>query len=318
MAGIFKSERSTGNPISYHGNLRRVWSGIYKGTNNKQYAAQISFVINIKEKCLDVGFYFGRAGTFNVKNEIKQKLLRETKELGKILYTQISNDKDLQTAYYSLFDFGFKAEVKAQRVTSEEWLQNLLIDPIHSSIVFNLKPNENGEIESSSIDLYVAMVIPFISGLPELISDHTNGNNRKRAKALSPEQRAKQAEKKSLIGLAGEEYIMNLERERLKHVNLSNKYPIHQALISDSFRYDILSVDDAGNELFIEVKTTTLLKEEKTSNTFFISSQEHAFYEENKDNYRLYRVYDVYGKPSYEILDLALVKKSIDKYRVEY
>lgn len=63
-------------------------------------------------------------------------------------------------------------------------------------IVFNLKPNENGEIESSSIDLYVAMVIPFISGLPELISDHTNGNNRKRAKALSPEQRAKQAEKK--------------------------------------------------------------------------------------------------------------------------
>lgn len=111
---------------------------------------------------------------------------------------------------------------------------------------------------------------------------------------------------------------MNLERERLKHVNLSNKYPIHQALISDSLRYDILSVDDAGNELFIEVKTTTLLKEEKTSNTFFISSQEHAFYEENKDNYRLYRVYDVYGKPSYEVLDLALVKKSIDKYRVEY
>ncbi len=317
-AGVFKSERSTGNPISYHGNLRRVWSGIYKGTNNKQYAAQISFVINIKEKCLDVGFYFGRAGSFNLKKEDKERLLSETKKLGRILYIQISNDNSLKAAYDSLFDLGFKAEIKEQRVTSEEWLQNLLIDPIHSSIVFNLKPNDNGEIESSSVDLYVAMVIPLISGLPEHISEYTNTRNQKRAKALSPEQRAKQAEKRTLIGLAGEEYIMNLERERLKHVDLSSKYPIHQALISDSFRYDILSVDDTGNELFIEVKTTTLLKEEKTSNKFFISSQEYAFYEENKDSYRLYRVYDVYGKPSYEILDLASVKKSVDKYKVEY
>ena len=54
--------RATGNAIAIGGtNFKRVWSGIFKGAENKQYAAQISFVMNPNEACLDVGFYFGRA-----------------------------------------------------------------------------------------------------------------------------------------------------------------------------------------------------------------------------------------------------------------
>lgn len=317
-AGVFRSERSTGNPISYHGNLRRVWSGIYKGTDNKQYAAQISFVINFEEEGLDIGFYFGRAGSFNMKKDIREKLFLETKELGKLLYTQICSDELLQTVYHSLFDLGFKAEIREERVTAEDWLQNLIIDPNHSSVVFTLKPNENGEIDSSGIDLYVAMVIPLISGLPEYISKYSSVDNRKNLRPLSPEQRAKQAEQRALIGLTGEKHVMHLERERLKGLGLQTKYPIHRALISDNYGYDILSIDEAGNEIFIEVKTTTLLKQEQRASVFFISFQEFSFYEANARNYRLYRVYDIYGEPNLEILDLAKLNKSVDKYKIEY
>jgi hypothetical protein len=319
IAGVFESERATGNPISYHGKLRRVWSGIYKGSENKQYSAQISFVINTKDRSLDVGFYFGRASSLNINKETRSKWVAEIKELGKLLYNQINSNPELQKAYYSLFDFGFKAEIRGNRVTSEEWLLNLNTDPTYSSIVFSLRPNEKGAIESASIDLYVAMVMPLIGVLPERIADNGNRVNLpKKVKPLSPEQRAKQAEKRTLIGLAGEEYVMQLEKEKLKEFAFSsNRYPIHQSLISDSFGYDILSSDSRQNELFIEVKTTTLLREEKAACIFFISSREYDFYVANINKYRLYRVYDIYGKPTLEILDLSQMRKSVDNYRME-
>lgn len=64
--GPFESDRNSGNPITIGGSkLGTVWSTIYKGADNKQYAAQISFVIN-KDLCgIDVGFYFGRASSHN-------------------------------------------------------------------------------------------------------------------------------------------------------------------------------------------------------------------------------------------------------------
>jgi hypothetical protein len=48
--GPFETSVSTGNPIAIGGtNFKRVWSGIFKGASNKQYAAQISFVMNNEE-----------------------------------------------------------------------------------------------------------------------------------------------------------------------------------------------------------------------------------------------------------------------------
>ena len=49
------------NPISRGNKLLNVWSTLFKGSINKQYAAQISFVIEKEEPFLNVGFYFGRA-----------------------------------------------------------------------------------------------------------------------------------------------------------------------------------------------------------------------------------------------------------------
>lgn len=316
-AGIFKSGTSSGNPISFHGNLRRVWSGVFKGAENKQYSAQISFVINPQEKSLDVGFYFGRAASANLTKAKRRILEDELKELGVILYNSIISNEELRKVYNSLFEYGFDAEIKGQKVLSQDWLDNLLIDPTYSSLVFHLKTDQNNRIEYSDIDFYASMALPLISILPEEVSKKEQ--IKRIIKSLTPEQRARQAEKRALIGLDGENYIMQIEKKRLS--KLSNKirggYPIHQAIISDSFGYDILSKNDNGNDIFIEVKTTTYLKEEVGSKTFYISSNEIDFYDSNKAGYRLYRVYDIYGSPSYEILELDKLEKDAKTYRIK-
>jgi hypothetical protein len=97
--GVFEAERTTGNPVGRTGKLRRVWSGVYKGTYNKQYSAQISFVINTPENCLDVGFYFGRASAQDMKKEERLKLESHLKELGLLLFKGITADPVLRQHY---------------------------------------------------------------------------------------------------------------------------------------------------------------------------------------------------------------------------
>ncbi len=316
-AGPFISDVATGNPISYHGNLRRVWSGIFKGSENKQYSGQISFVINTQKQCLDVGFYFGRASSFNVKKEKRLKWETQLKDIGIFLFEQLKTDNLLKSTYDSLFNYGFRAEIKGERVNAEEWFNNLQIDPTFSSIVFNLKPNENRQIEFSDIDFYVSMVLPLISVLPENINQSDKA--RKLKSSLTPEQRAKQAEKRALIGLEGEKFILKAEKEKIAgYTNVTGgDYPIHKSIISDSFGYDILSKDENGKDIFIEVKTTTYMEGEPGSEVMYMSFDEFNFYKSNKEKYRLYRVYDIYGSPSYEVLEMSNLTRTTNNYRLE-
>jgi hypothetical protein len=90
--GAFESGNSTGNPVGRDGNLRRVWSGIFKGSENKQYAAQISFVINTTDVCLDVGFYFGRASAFGLEKSDRQQKEDELRQTGALLAARIAAD----------------------------------------------------------------------------------------------------------------------------------------------------------------------------------------------------------------------------------
>lgn len=90
--GIFQSASSSGNPVGRGGDLRRVWSGIFKGSENKQYSAQISFVINGTKGCLDVGFYFGRASAFRLTQNERVRYESELKRTGSHLYQSLHQD----------------------------------------------------------------------------------------------------------------------------------------------------------------------------------------------------------------------------------
>jgi len=313
--GIFVSDRSKGNPVGRGGNLRRVWSGVFKGSVNKQYAAQISIVINTDRECLDVGFYFGRASAQEMDASKRAILESQLRDLGKLLYMSINTDEIIADNYKQLFDLGFQAEIKDQRVTADIWLDNLKTDPTYSSITFSLFPNKWDEIPLSTLDTYVALVMPLMAVFPNDISVISNRQKRL-PKPMTPVQRAKQAEIRAKIGLDGEQFIMDFERQKLQSLKIDvNEYLIHKSLISDGFHYDILS-HNGETAIHIEVKTTPRLKNDSFANVFYISYNEYEFYKANKDTYRLYRVYDIYGSPELDIVDMENVELEIESYRI--
>jgi hypothetical protein len=314
--GPFTSERSKGNPVNRAGALRRVWSGVYKGALNKQYAAQISLVINMEAGGLDIGFYFGRTSAMALDKHQREQFEKQLKQLGQLLYNEVKNNHIIGSIFNRLVDLGFITEAKNRRVTPASWLEEINISPSHSSITITVKPDDSGVISFSTIDTYIALVMPLMDAFPVDISIENNVIKNKLPKPLTPEQRAKQAEMRALIGLKGEEFVFEFEKQRLLDANINiSDYPSHRSLISDTFHYDILS-HDGVNDLFIEVKTTTRQKKDSYSKIFYMSAHEYQFFRDNLKNYRLYRVYDVYGDPAIYIIDIENIEPEVDTYRI--
>lgn len=91
-------------------------------------------------------------------------------------------------------------------------------------------------------------------------------------------------------GLSGEKLALEYERQRLIHFNkdhLARQIEHVSVEKGDGFGYDIHSYNTDGTDLYIEVKSTKLRKE----NPFFITQNEVRFSTEHRDNYSLYRVY---------------------------
>jgi hypothetical protein len=327
--GRFSSENSTGNPVGLDGKLRRVWSGIFKGSENKQYSIQISFVINAASGSLDVGIYFGRASAYRIKKTEREKWESELRLTGVLFASEVERDASLRKRYNELFELGFRAEIRDLVVTPERWLANSSQYPAYSSVVISLYPNTLGYFDPETIDLYVSLVIPFMGVIPEKIGNldiaEKAGNKppnfkfevTRKANPLTPEQWAKRAERLCKIGLDGELYVMHKERTRLENIGIPDlKYPVHTSLVSDSEGYDILTCDSEENEIFIEVKTTTLSRDHSWGNIFFLSSQEFEFYKKNKARYKLYRVWDIENEPYMEEIDLETAALEMDGYKV--
>jgi hypothetical protein len=317
--GPFSLSISSGNPIAIGGSrLNRPWSGVYKGAANKQYAAQVSFVINMDKGCLDVGFYFGRAAGHSIKSDKKREAEEGLRIISNRIVDEIQNDPELRTRYDQLFEYGFRASTEAGVVTPEAWLNAVRTKPEKSQITFSIHPNDEGYIDPALTDLAVAMIICLMSPVPDLSGnvtpvsgspDNTVPVRRHNYKPLTPGQRAKQAERRTLIGESGEKFALEYERARIKNMDTDHrKYPDHVALKSMTYGFDILSSENKKDELYIEVKTTTRLKSDPTSAIFFISSEEYQYYLDNKERYRLYRVYDIEGSPVLEIVDMAVIE----------
>ena len=119
-----------------------------------------------------------------------------------------------------------------------------------SNIFARVYPNDFDIIEHSTIDSYVAQVIFLMGGV-----SLENNSEDVLIMPLSPEQSAKQAERNAEIGLKGELFVMKQEAKKISSLGLNEaRYPRHIALDSMHYGYDILSVDDNGSEIYIEVK----------------------------------------------------------------
>lgn len=118
-------------------------------------------------------------------------------------------------------------------------------------------------------------------------------------------------EQNEKLGFAGEMWVVNYEKDRLKDRGISPDKVYHTShKDGDGFGYDILSVEDDGTTpRYIEVKTTSGKEEQP----IFFSENELNFSIENKEHYYLYRVYNF--KAANKPADLTVIHDSLDSLK---
>lgn len=93
---------------------------------------------------------------------------------------------------------------------------------------------------------------------------------------------------KKRIGDLGELLVLQHEQEKLQSLGI-NKTPEHKSKSEgDGLGYDILSYDENGEEIFIEVKTTS----NGVNTPFYITRNELERSKQDSDNFFLYRLYE--------------------------
>lgn len=138
-----------------------------------------------------------------------------------------------------------------------------------------------------------------ITGLDQDKKKISENEIRKRRKKAIVEEEKKQSykkinwnlenERRTALGQVGEEFIFEVEKEKVKNLDPSSiDRVIHLSMMQgDGFGYDILSINESGEPIYIEVKTT----EQGENTPFYMSKNEKDFFE-NNNNAWLYRVYD--------------------------
>jgi hypothetical protein len=111
---------------------------------------------------------------------------------------------------------------------------------------------------------------------------------------ISEERFRKIQESREAIGQAGENWVINYERN---YLIMKGKSELAERItriseVNMAAGYDILSFESDYSEKFIEVKTTALSKPE-----FFISANELEIARQLNGSYWIYLVSEIYGEP---------------------
>jgi hypothetical protein len=107
------------------------------------------------------------------------------------------------------------------------------------------------------------------------------------------------------LGLAGEEFVLRYERERLWHAGkraLADRVEHVAKTKGDYLGFDILSFEISGRERFVEVKTTRY----GAMTRFFASTNEVEVSESLKQEYHLHRLFNFDKQPQFFVLSGSL------------
>jgi hypothetical protein len=112
----------------------------------------------------------------------------------------------------------------------------------------------------------------------------------------------------SSLGLAGEKFIVDFERERLHSLDkgpLADRIEHTSLSEGDGAGFDIRSFDADGSDRFIEVKTTAYGKQ----TPFFVSRNEVAVSEARQERYHLYRLFRFRADPRFYMIKGSIVER---------
>lgn len=136
------------------------------------------------------------------------------------------------------------------------------------------------------------------------VADLVRDESRRRTKFIQRNYLATEASNQSL-GLAGEEFILQFEQERLWRLGkreLSKRVDHVAKTTGDFLGYDILSFETNGRERLIEVKTTRF----GALTRFFTSANEVEISQANKEVFHLYRLFNFDKQPQFFVLPGSL------------
>lgn len=210
----------------------------------------------------------------------------------KIHRTRGSVDFKFQNIDAVLYKNGLPRMLDAIAPHTQKLLEYVVLDPLaRHNAVFETPPDQIPKV--NNID---GLIVPPPDVVPPVDADPET-----RSRVARKIDFAKRDANNRQLGRRGEEWVVALERKRLTELgrqDLAGRIDWVANRLGDGLGYDIVSFDESGSELLLEIKTTNA----GILTPFFVSLNELAVAELNKDAYRLYRVFDFSTNPHAYIL----------------
>ena len=279
------------------------------------YSLVYLYSVDLKRVYLSIAFGTGQfIEVFKPKKEAYQKMRKAASRIQKVF----ENDLNIQNLILDPIDLA---------ATPKEFRQ----EGYEQSAIFSLSyeinnlPDDTKLLEDYKkmldfyVDIFESPLTPSIDSLVNAVADplrledtkvkikdfeyrspkKTKGKktNNKRVKA-----KKRRSDRSAFIGRKGEKIVFDFEKEKLKKINLNNlseKVRWH-AELNEKPGYDITSFDDNGDEIFIEVKSSS----GKTINDVDLTKNEimSMFNKKTKEKFYIYLVTNALTKPEIEVI----------------
>jgi len=279
------------------------------------YSLVYLYSVDLKRVYLSIAFGTGQfIEVFKPKKEAYQKMRKAASRIQKVF----ENDLNIQNLILDPIDLA---------ATPKEFRQ----EGYEQSAIFSLSyeinnlPDDTKLLEDYEkmldfyVDIFESPLTPSIDSLVNAVADPLRledtkvkiknfeyrwPKKTKRKKTNNKKVKAKKrrSDRSAFIGRKGEKIVFDFEKEKLKKINLNNlseKVRWH-AELNEKPGYDITSFDDKGDEIFIEVKSSS----GKTINDVDLTKNEimSMFNKKTKEKFYIYLVTNALTKPEIEVI----------------
>ena len=279
------------------------------------YSLVYLYSVDLKRVYLSIAFGTGQfIEVFKPKKEAYQKMRKAASRIQKVF----ENDLNIQNLILDPIDLA----ATPKKFRQEGYEQSAIFS---LSYEINNLPDDTKLLEDYKkmldfyVDIFESPLTPSIDSLVNAVADplrledtkvkikdfeYRSPKKAKGKKTNNKKVKAKKrrSDRSAFIGRKGEKIVFDFEKEKLKKINLNNlseKVRWH-AELNEKPGYDITSFDDKGDEIFIEVKSSS----GKTINDVDLTKNEimSMFNKKTKEKFYIYLVTNALTKPEIEVI----------------
>lgn len=298
------------NPKPYFGQVIKKIKKLYTYVRNKRLWYDEGKLISFLNENFEKEKLYEFLGQTLMLSDVKIKRYKE-------LYAEFTTIKDEETKLkrvitLALNNISEENSLRVAKISDAEQSDNLTVSvnlSATSEQKTDLEPSDNASIiqdncnalkennlENKESDSHDTEKMSQSISYDEVDVKASDIEKRKKKKSIrtSPDHEQSQITAKE-SGDKGEEIVLQYEKDKLKTLNIPDdkiNSVLRVSLISDDYGYDIVSYDELGQEIYIEVKST---RKGLGNIDFFYTDNELQTAKRLKDKYKIYLVFDVLG-----------------------